>query len=56
MIVHKTGNHQVTEEFKHLQVPLWLSTMNEIPNHMEAVKGHEMQIVKLYMLCVHFKE
>ena len=31
MIVYETATHQVTVEFKLLQVPLWPSTMNQSP-------------------------
>ena len=33
MIVHETVTHQMTVEFKLLQVQLWLSIMNQSPNH-----------------------
>ena len=49
MIVHETATHQVTVEFKLLQVPLWPSTMNQSHTITEAVKGPEIQIVKLYI-------
>ena len=40
MIVPETTTHQMTVEFKLLQVPLWPSTMNHIIT--DAVKGPEI--------------
>ena len=48
MIVHETATHPVTVEYKHLQVLLRPSTMNQSPSITEAVKGPEIQNVKLY--------
>ena len=51
MIVHETATHQMTVEFKLLQVPLWPSTMNQSFFHTitEAVKGPKIQNVKQYI-------
>ena len=49
MIVHEIATHQVTAEFKLLQVPLWSSTMNQSPYHNESCNSPEIQNVKLYI-------
>ena len=46
MIVHETAIHQVTVEFKLLQVSIRPSTMNQSPYHNGSCKGPEIQIVK----------
>ena len=38
MIVHETATHQMTVEFKLLQIPLWPSTMNQSPYHNVSCK------------------
>ena len=50
MIAHKRATHQMTVEFKFLQVSLRPSTMNTSPYHngsCKTVKGPEIQNLKL---------
>ena len=37
-MVHETATHQMTVEYKLLQVPLWPSTMNQNPYHNRSYK------------------
>ena len=46
MIVHKTATHQMTVEFKLLQVTLQLATMNQSPYHNRRCKRPKIQNVK----------
>ena len=49
MIVHERATHQMTIEFKLPQVPLQPSSMNWSPYQNGALKGPEIQNVKLYI-------